>query len=98
METIETPSKKKRKNKGGVKLFQDSQHYLTTKNEEAPILNGACNRIDEGDELVEMKKIKSISVDPEDILSKKDTLSWSNRSKAPVFRYRRKNKELYLIE
>lgn len=86
-----------RKLKTGVKLFHDSNCYLevtesenvnnglTTKIKRPKITKRSCDT----DNQNESAKVNEVAVSPEYILNKTETKHWSNRSKAPVFNYRK---------
>lgn len=100
--------KKKRKRfKTGVRLFRNSKDYLDVTEVENEINVQLSNvtkptitkRNCDPDLNNESNKICEAAVSPEDILSKKEVQHWSNRSKAPVFRYKKTSSgELQYIE
>lgn len=107
LQTNKNKTKKKTtKLKTGVKLFRKSTNYL-----EAPETTSAqCKpstfkkhsirkRSCDSDFTDESTKISEAAVSPDFILSKKEVQQWSNRSKAPVFRYHKEpSGELKYIE
>ncbi|KAL0867522.1 hypothetical protein ABMA27_008301 [Loxostege sticticalis] len=96
---------KKRKIKGGVKLFKNSEGYLShedpkdtyteTHNAEAKKLEKKKRRIHE-DGLNENEKITSAVVSGDYILSKEETKCWKSRRKEKLFKYKSQGKSKVL--
>ncbi|XP_075983754.1 uncharacterized protein LOC142981619 [Anticarsia gemmatalis] len=103
---------KKRKIKGGVKLFRGSDGFLSHKevedtytenhNIEAKKLNKKKRRqVDAEEEPVnEDDKVAATAISGEYILSKEETKSWKSRRKEKLFKYKgkKKSKVLTLVE
>lgn len=91
---------KQNKRKSRVKLFKNSVSYLKVPktSESQQSVAGVARKpirkrkiIDEDEPLSddEENKIKTVAVSSKQILNKEDTRFWSNRSKAPVFSYKK---------
>lgn len=96
------PRKKRRKS--CVKLFKSSKKFLKidknniedTSSDKTNLVHRPFSKVGEQ---VDETLLKQVAVDPQAILSKKDTKFWSNRSKAPIYNYRKSSEgSLVLIE
>ncbi|XP_038217448.1 uncharacterized protein LOC119836244 [Zerene cesonia] len=93
------PKKHKRKIKGGVKLFKDSEDFLScnededtyteSHNKEAKKLKQERTKED-----VDEDQLKSVVVSGEYVLSKEETKYWKSRRKEKVFKYKSNGKGL----
>ncbi|KAL1502566.1 hypothetical protein ABEB36_007691 [Hypothenemus hampei] len=99
----ERPRKTHRKS--GVKLFSNSEKFLKiTKNpvNDTGVQTFKQRRVTkvQKNSPVSLEEIAKLAVNPEDIISGKETKFWSNRSKAPVYRYKKSTTDniLTLIE
>ncbi|KAH1011689.1 hypothetical protein HUJ04_001007 [Dendroctonus ponderosae] len=95
------PTQKKRK--AGVKLFSNSDKVLKVikvNNLEKQCLPRARPlNLKRAYEPIDESALKEVAVSSEDILSQKETKSWSNRSKAPVYHYKQSSDgQLVLVE
>ncbi|KAJ8957896.1 hypothetical protein NQ318_001892 [Aromia moschata] len=99
----ETHGKKREKSR--VKLLSESKHFLKASKEQ-PELSKAVpeqvnlNRTERYKKLkvdIPEKLLKEVAVTPEDILSRKEVKTWSNRSKAPVFRYKKSENDKLVL-
>ncbi|KAF9406710.1 hypothetical protein HW555_013017 [Spodoptera exigua] len=99
---------KKRKIKGGVKLFSSSEGFLSceevkdsytdTHNAESKKLKNKRRQIDSEDNVNENDKIQAALVDGEYILSKEETKLWKSRRKEKLFKYKGNKKSKVLTE
>ncbi|CAH0696921.1 unnamed protein product [Spodoptera exigua] len=99
---------KKRKIKGGVKLFSSSEGFLSceevkdsytdTHNAESKKLKNKRRQIDSEDNVTENDKIQAALVDGEYILSKEETKLWKSRRKEKLFKYKGNKKSKVLTE
>lgn len=93
-----SPLKKNRKT--GVKLLKSSVKFLRLSNDDhntstvQPKVTKPKRKLSEE---ISQADLEIIAVEPEDILSQKDTKYWSKRTKAPVFHYKVSNKG-FLVE
>lgn len=102
----ETEVPRNRQEKGGVKLLSDSKYFLEVSDEivtqkKASVAHNIKAKSLKNSNHSEVSEdlLKEVAVSAEDILSKKEVKHWSQRSKAPVFRYKRtKNGQLKLAE
>ncbi|KAG6464161.1 hypothetical protein O3G_MSEX014325 [Manduca sexta] len=99
---------KKRKIKGGVKLFRSSDGFLSCEepkdtyteihNSESKKIKIKKRQIDEIDSnLDDSEKISSATVTGEYILSKEETKHWKSRRKEKLFKYKPSSKKNVLI-
>lgn len=94
---------RKQRKKGGVKLFHNSDDFISLKKDVVNELKlkrvEIKRRTVESDVADETVKIKSCAVDPNDVLNRKGTEFWTARKKGEVFDYKRiKNGQLVSIE
>ncbi|KAI4454320.1 integrator complex subunit 2 [Holotrichia oblita] len=94
---------RKRCKKAGVKLFRNSSDFISLKKDIVDELKlkrvEIKRRTIESDDTGESAKIKSCAVDPNDILSRRETEFWTPRRKGEVFDYKRtQNGQLVSIE
>lgn len=99
---------KKRKNgytkpikpQGGIKLFKNSSKYVKISETTSNIqMKKPCNTKKPCEEVIDnSEKLKSIVITGQDILNQKEVKFWSNRSKAPIYKYKKTNTSLELIE
>ncbi|CAH0758839.1 unnamed protein product [Diatraea saccharalis] len=95
---IEYVKTKKRKIKGGIKLFKDSENYLSwveakdtfteEHNAEAKKMKRAKRKIEDGD-LTPIDKIKAAVLSSEHILSKEEIKCWKSRRKEKLYKYKK---------
>ncbi|XP_026333175.1 uncharacterized protein LOC113240157 [Hyposmocoma kahamanoa] len=98
---------KKQKVKGGVKLFKDSEGYLSCEgpidtyteghNRESKKRKQLKKKHIEADDLDECDKIKSVSVSGDYVMSKQDIKYWKSRRKEKVFKYKANGKSKLLL-
>ncbi|KAJ8713125.1 hypothetical protein PYW08_008429 [Mythimna loreyi] len=99
---------KKRKIKGGVKLFKASEGFLSCEeakdtyteshNEQSKKLKNKRRQINEEAKISEDDKINAVTVTGESILSKEETKLWKSRRKEKVFKYKGNKKSKVLTE
>ncbi|XP_072934644.1 uncharacterized protein [Epargyreus clarus] len=97
---------KKRKIKGGVKLFTDSDSFLSCEeakdtqteihNKESKKLKIKKRQIDCEDLQKEEDKVQAVAVTGEYIMSKEETKSWKSRRKEKLFKYKSNGKSKVL--
>ncbi|XP_044739150.1 uncharacterized protein LOC123300619 [Chrysoperla carnea] len=87
-------------NTGGIKLFSNSTVILKdNENYDLEISSKKPKKTSNENEIDLDEQIKSVAVSPDDILSKKDTLFWSKRTKRKPFVYKKlSNGKLELVE
>ncbi|XP_045503402.1 uncharacterized protein LOC123700273 [Colias croceus] len=91
------PKKHKRKIKGGVKLFKDSEGFLSCNEEEdthTESHNKEAKKLKQNrmKEDIDEDQIKSVVVSGEYVLSKEETKCWKSRRKEKVFKYKSNGK------
>ncbi|XP_047510913.1 uncharacterized protein LOC125053560 [Pieris napi] len=91
------PKKIKRKIKGGVRLFSDSDDYLSCHEAEDKFTqnhNVKAKKLKQIKECVEIDEevIKSVAVSGEYVLSKEEIKCWKSRRKEKVFKYKSNGK------
>ncbi|XP_045486928.1 uncharacterized protein LOC111002078 isoform X2 [Pieris rapae] len=90
------PKKIKRKIKGGVRLFRDSDDYLSCHEAEDRFTenhNVKAKKLKQIKECVEIDEvIKSVAVSGEYVLSKEEIKCWKSRRKEKVFKYKSNGK------
>ncbi|KAI5635673.1 hypothetical protein NE865_11579 [Phthorimaea operculella] len=94
---LEQNGVKKRKIKGGVKLFHNSEGFLSAEeakdtyteghNREAKKMKRKIKEI-ENNNLEEDEKIKAVTVSGDYVLSKEETKLWKSRRKEKLFKYK----------
>ncbi|KAF9810594.1 hypothetical protein SFRURICE_021047 [Spodoptera frugiperda] len=99
---------KKRKIKGGVKLFSSSEGFLSceeikdtytdTHNAESKKLKNKRRQIDPEENVNENDKIQAVLLDGDFILSKEETKLWKSRRKEKLFKYKGTKKSKVLTE
>ncbi|KAJ8711472.1 hypothetical protein PYW07_008714 [Mythimna separata] len=99
---------KKRKIKGGVKLFRASEGFLSCEeakdtyteahNVQSKKLKNKRRQIDEEANINEDDKINAVAVSGESILSKEETKMWKSRRKEKIFKYKGQKKSKVLTE
>ncbi|KAJ2942913.1 hypothetical protein O0L34_g15101 [Tuta absoluta] len=104
---LEQNGVKKRKIKGGVKLFHNSEGFLSTEeaqdtyteghNREAKKIKRKMKEI-ENDNLDEDEKVKAVAVTGDYVLSKDEIKLWKSRRKEKLFKYKGKGKSKILTQ
>ncbi|XP_031764453.2 uncharacterized protein LOC113515128 [Galleria mellonella] len=106
---IEPNGIKKRKIKGGVKLFKDSDNFLSCEdpkdtytekhNAESKRIKRKKQQIEDSN-VNEIDKLKAVAVTGEYVLSKEETKCWKSRRKEKIFKYKKhgKSKVLTAVE
>ncbi|XP_013188337.2 uncharacterized protein LOC106133232 [Amyelois transitella] len=97
---------KNRKIKGGVKLFRDSESYLSAEDPKdtytavhnAEYRKNKKKRKIEEDDKNENDKIKAVALDGAYIISKEATKHWKSRRKEKVFKYKENGNVLTAVE
>ncbi|CAH0713966.1 unnamed protein product, partial [Brenthis ino] len=106
---IEGSKIKKRKIKGGVKLFKNSECFLSceeVKDTDTELHNMKSKKIHKHkkrqvdkniEELSEIDKVNAVAVSGEHVLSKEDTKYWKSRRKEKIFKYKSSGKSKVLV-
>ncbi|XP_045465863.1 uncharacterized protein LOC123674817 [Harmonia axyridis] len=82
--------KKKRKTTDYIKLLSSSIYPIEIESEKEKVFN-TKPKTDEKYTIIKKSLLKSVTITGEEILSKKGTEYWSNRSKATVYNYKESN-------
>lgn len=94
------PNLQKQKRKAGVKLFTHSTKFI--KLHKSNFINGnnqhnKANKIHKEDDSDNELKCSQVAINGNDIINKKDVQSWSGRSKAIVYSYKKSKNSNVLI-
>lgn len=84
---------KPKRRKSRIRLLRDSPHFISLKTKEITQIK---KKNESDDEVDVFDKCRAVAVNPDDILSQKETKYWSTRSKAPVFSYCKTDEGLVL--